>query len=96
MASIDVDTAALHAAAGSIGDIADSFAIAHAPAVRTSGAQSTTAAVKAVHGAAFSAECTMATRLRETASAMAEGGIAFATTERASTSRLVGLPSDHG
>lgn len=91
MASIDVDTAALHVAAGSISDIADTFATAATPAVAVSTAQATCASVKEVHAAAGTAESTMAARLRSTATAMAAGGTSFAMTERASTEALTAL-----
>jgi hypothetical protein len=90
MASIDVDTAALHAAAGSIGGIADSFTAKAVPTVAVSSAQATSAAVTAVHAAAIAAESTMAARLRSTATGLAAGG-SFEVTERASTAAISAL-----
>ena len=91
MASIDVDTAALHAAAGSIGGIADTLTAAPSPAVAVSSAQATGAAVHAVHAAAGAAESTMAARLRSTATAMATRGTSFAATECASTEAITAI-----
>jgi hypothetical protein len=96
MAGIDVDTAALRAAADSIGDIASTFAATTAPAITGSSAQATTAAVNAVHTATNVADRTMAARLRSTSSAMDAGGTAFATTERASTEAVTGLTPGAG
>ena len=76
MASIDVDTAALHAAAGSIGGIADTLTAAPSPAVAVSSAQATGAAVNAVHAAA---------------TAMSAGAASFAATERASTEAITAI-----
>ena len=95
MASIDVDTGALGGAARSIEGVAARFAAGQVPTASTANSQRTVAAVNAVHNAVFKAESTMATRLRDTASAMAAGGIAFATTERQSTSSLADLPTGH-
>jgi hypothetical protein len=96
MASIGVDTGALGAAARSIEGVAARFAAGQAHTAPAVSSQRTVAAVNAVHDAAFMAESTMATRLRDTASAMASGGIAFAATERQSTSSLASLPTGHG
>ena len=96
MAVIGVDTAALRAAADRIGDIASTFAATTAPAVTGSSAQATTAAVNAVHAATDAADSAMAGRLRSTASAMAAGGAAFATTERASTEGVTALTPGAG
>jgi hypothetical protein len=74
MASIEVETAALHAAARSIGDIASTFAPATITDAAVPGVQATGAAVRAVHAAAGVAESTMAARLRSTATALAAGG----------------------
>jgi hypothetical protein len=96
MASIGVDTRALGAAARSIEGVAASFAAGQVPTAAAASPQRTVAAVNAVHDAVFKAESTMATRLRNTASAMAAGGITFATTERQSASTLANLPTGHG
>lgn len=96
MAVIEVDPAALHAAAGSIDGIAATFATATAPNVRVSSAQATTAAVSSVHTATTAADSTMAARLRSTASAMVASGTAFATTERASTEAVTAVSAGAG
>ncbi len=93
MASIDVETAALHAAASSIGDIADGFGFT-APDVAIPAVQATGAAVRAVHTAASAAASTMAARLRSTAGAMAAGGTSFAVTEHASTEAIAAVASN--
>ena len=91
MASIDVDSVALHAAAGSIGGIADTLAAAPPAAVAVSSGQATGAAVNAVNAAAGAVESTMAARLRSTATAMAAGATSFAATERASTEAVTAI-----
>ena len=96
MAVIHVDTAALRAAAGSIDDIAATFTATGAPTVAVSSAQATTAAVSAVHAATNAADSAMAARLRSTASAMAAGGTAYATTEHASTEAVTALTPGAG
>ena len=96
MALIHVDTAALRAASGSIDDIAATFTATPAPAVAVLSAQATTAAVSAVHAATNAADSVMAARLRSTASAMAAGGTAFATTEHASTEAIGALSPGAG
>jgi hypothetical protein len=92
MSSVHVDPGALHAAAGKIDGVAASFTGTGAPAVPVKGAQSTTAAVSAALAAAATAEKTIATRLRSTASAMSRGGTTFATTEHASTAAIAAVP----
>lgn len=91
MPSIEVETAALHAAARSLGDIADTFSRASAPDAAVPAVQATGAAVRAVHVAARAAETTMAARLRSTAGAMAAGGTSFAETEHASTDAIAAV-----
>jgi hypothetical protein len=92
MATIRVDHAALRAAAGSIEGIAATFNGIDAPAVVVTTAQATTAAVSAMHAAAAAADTAMGARLYSTASAMAAGGCAFATTERGSTEVVTAVP----
>jgi hypothetical protein len=92
MSSVHVDPSALHAAAGNIDGVAASFTGTSAPAVPMKVAQSTTATVNAALVATATAEKTIATRLRSTASAMSSGGIAFATTEHASTAAVAAVP----
>jgi hypothetical protein len=91
MASIDVETAALHAAAAVIRNLADGFATSPAPAVSVSSAQATGAAVNAVQTAAQTADSAMRARLHLTASAMAAGGAAFAATEHGATQAINAL-----
>ena len=92
MSSVHVDPAALHAAAANIDGVAASFTATGAPAVPVTCAQSTTAAVNAALAATATAEKTIATRLRSTASAMSSGGTSFATTEHGSTAALAAIP----
>ena len=92
MSSVHVDPAALHAAAGKIDGVAATFTGTGAPAVPVKSAQSTTAAVNAALVVTATAEKTIATRLRSTASAMSSGGTAFATTEHASTAAIAAVP----
>ena len=92
MSSVPVDPAALHAAAGKIDGVAATFTGTGAPAVPVKSAQSTTAAVNAALVVTATAEKTIATRLRSTASAMSSGGTAFATTEHASTAAIAAVP----
>jgi hypothetical protein len=96
MASIDVETAALHAAARSISGIANTFSPPTDTDVAVSSVQATGAAVRAVHAAASGAESTMAARLRSTASAMAAGGTAFAATEQASADAIAAVAPNRG
>jgi hypothetical protein len=96
MASIEVDTAALDAAARSIGDIAATFSPAAAPDAGVPSVQATAAAVRAVHAAAGVAESTMAARLRSTANAMAAGGASFALDEKASTEAIGAVAPNNG
>ena len=91
-----MDPAALRAAAGGIDGIAATFAATTAPDVPVLSAQTTAAAVNAVHTATKAADRTMAARLRFTSSAMDAGGTAFATTERASTETVTGLTPGAG
>jgi hypothetical protein len=91
MPSIEVEALALHAAARSIGDIADTLTSGGAPDPAVPGVQATGAAVRAVHAATRAAASTMAARLRSTASAMAAGGTSFADTERSSTEAITAV-----
>lgn len=92
MSSVHVDPAAFHAAAGKIDGVAATFTGTGAPAVPVKRAESTSAAVNAALVATATAEETIATRLRSTASAISSGGTAFATTEHASTAAIAAVP----